>query len=180
MQYESTIANTPRVFIEFPDAVPFAQVSKDMRRAPLKVRLHVVTQAMPDASGAIKDTTAQAHEATAANGAQRHRRSVARLGWHAEQPTANRLATLPPPPWVDGYLHRLQHQHRTINLALIIFPTSGNMIKKAAANVLQRLFLLGTKKPSIDGAGLGSKEIKKEVFMNNCRYTTFEFSFRIH
>ena len=66
VQYESIIANTPRVFIEFPDAVPFSQVSKDMRRAQLKVRLHVVTQAMPDASGVIKDTTAQAHEATAA------------------------------------------------------------------------------------------------------------------
>jgi hypothetical protein len=65
VQYEATIATTPRVFVEFPDLLQFAQLSKDARRAPVKVRLHVVTQAIPTADGVIDDATAQAHEAVA-------------------------------------------------------------------------------------------------------------------
>jgi hypothetical protein len=64
-QYEGTIANTPRVFIEFPDPLNFEQLSKDARRSELLVRLHVVTQAMAATDGAVPDTQAQAHETTA-------------------------------------------------------------------------------------------------------------------
>ena len=62
VQYEGSIASTPRVFIEFPEAIQFAMVSKDLRRGPLKLRLHVVTQAISGADGTIADTTAQDHE----------------------------------------------------------------------------------------------------------------------
>jgi hypothetical protein len=62
VQYESTIATTPRVFIEFPDPLVFSQFTKDARKTPVKVRLHVVTQAVTLADGAIDDSTAQAHE----------------------------------------------------------------------------------------------------------------------
>ncbi len=62
VQYEGSIANTPRVFIEFPESIQFAMVSKDLRRAPLKLRLHVLTQAISGADGVIADTTAEDHE----------------------------------------------------------------------------------------------------------------------
>lgn len=65
VQYESTIATTPRVFIEFPDPLVFSQFTKDARKTPIKVRLHVVTQAVTLADGAIDDSTAQAHEQVA-------------------------------------------------------------------------------------------------------------------
>lgn len=65
VQYESTIATTPRVFIEFPDPLVFSQFTKDARKTPVKVRLHVVTQAVTLADGAIDDATAQAHEQVA-------------------------------------------------------------------------------------------------------------------
>lgn len=65
VQYESTIATTPRVFIEFPDPLVFNQFTKDARKTPVKVRLHVVTQAVTLADGAIDDATASTHEAVA-------------------------------------------------------------------------------------------------------------------
>lgn len=64
-QYEGTIANTPRVFIEFPDKLPFDQISKEARRTDMLVRLHVVTQAIASADGTVPDSTAQTHETTA-------------------------------------------------------------------------------------------------------------------
>lgn len=66
VQYESTIASTPRIFVEFPNPLVFDRVSKDMKRTAFKVRLHVVTQALSGTDGAIPDTMVDAHE-TAAN-----------------------------------------------------------------------------------------------------------------
>jgi hypothetical protein len=65
VQYEGVITNAPRVFIEFPDALKFDEISKDARRSPLRIRLHVVTQAIAGTDGAIPDTTAEEHEAIA-------------------------------------------------------------------------------------------------------------------
>lgn len=65
VQYESTIPNTPRVFVEFPDRLNFDQLSKDARRADMTVRLHVVSQAMAATDGTVPDSQAQAHETTA-------------------------------------------------------------------------------------------------------------------
>lgn len=64
-QYNGTIANTPRIFFEFPDALKFDEISKDARRSPLRIRLHVVTAAIAGTDGAIPDSTAQEHEAIA-------------------------------------------------------------------------------------------------------------------
>jgi hypothetical protein len=64
VQYEGSIPNTPRVFIEFPDRLPFDQVTKQTRRAPLKIRCHVVTQALVATHGEIPDALAQEHEDT--------------------------------------------------------------------------------------------------------------------
>ncbi len=65
VQYEASIATTPRVFIEFPDPLAITQLSKQTRSTPIKVRLHVVTQALPTADGVIDDATASAHEVVA-------------------------------------------------------------------------------------------------------------------
>jgi len=65
VQYESTIANTPRIFVEFPEPLKIDAISKDTRRTPVKIRLHVVTQAITGTDGVIPDTLAEAHETTA-------------------------------------------------------------------------------------------------------------------
>ncbi len=65
VQYESTIAITPRIFIEFPDPLKFDHVSKDMKRTPFKTRLHVVTQVFSGTDGAIPDEQVAEHEEVA-------------------------------------------------------------------------------------------------------------------
>ena len=65
VQYESTIVSTPRVFIEFPEPLKFDQLSKDARRTPVKVRLHVVSQAVTGQDGQISDDIVEDHEAVA-------------------------------------------------------------------------------------------------------------------
>lgn len=65
VQYESAIATTPRVFIEFPEALSFVSVSKEARRTPLKLRLHVVSQAIALTDGTVDDQTAADHEVVA-------------------------------------------------------------------------------------------------------------------
>ncbi len=62
VQYEGSIPTTPRVFIEFPEKLSFDQVSKQMRRSPMRVRAHVVSQAIAGADGAVSDTIALDHE----------------------------------------------------------------------------------------------------------------------
>jgi hypothetical protein len=65
VQYDSTIANTPRVFFEVPEKIDFSQKSKGKRSAPITIRLHVVTQAITSADGSIDDTVPEEHEVTA-------------------------------------------------------------------------------------------------------------------
>lgn len=62
VQYEGSIPTTPRVFIEFPEKMSFDQVSKQTRRTPLRVRCHVVTQALSGTDGVIADTLPLDHE----------------------------------------------------------------------------------------------------------------------
>jgi hypothetical protein len=63
VQYEGSIASTPRLFIEFPDALPFDDLGKEVaKRAPVKLRIHVITQALSGADGAIDDSVALTHE----------------------------------------------------------------------------------------------------------------------
>lgn len=65
VQYESTIASTPRIFVEFPEPLVIDAISKDARRTGIKIRLHVVTQALTETDGAIPDSVVTAHELTA-------------------------------------------------------------------------------------------------------------------
>ena len=63
VQYEGSIATTPRLFVEFPEPLNFGDLGKEAAlRAPVKIRLHVVTQALAGADGAIDDTVAETHE----------------------------------------------------------------------------------------------------------------------
>ena len=62
VQYESTIASTPRIFVEFPEPLVIDQISKDARRTPVKIRLHVVTQALTGTDGTIPDSLVDTHE----------------------------------------------------------------------------------------------------------------------
>jgi hypothetical protein len=66
VQYEGSIATTPRLFVEFPEPLNFGDLGKEAdKRAPVKIRLHVVTQALAGADGAIDDQVAADHEKTA-------------------------------------------------------------------------------------------------------------------
>jgi len=62
VQYDSTIAKTPRIFIEFPEELKFDQVAKDQKRAPLKIQLHIVSQAIAGTDGTINDLIVEEHE----------------------------------------------------------------------------------------------------------------------
>lgn len=64
VQYEETIINNDGLFVEFPERLPFAGVSKDMRRAPVKIRMHIYSKALRTSDG-IPEATVQAHEALA-------------------------------------------------------------------------------------------------------------------
>lgn len=62
MQYESTIAITPVVFVEFPEDNQADHSSKDVTRLPYRVRVHVVTKVITGADGRIKDDVISTNE----------------------------------------------------------------------------------------------------------------------
>jgi len=63
VQYEGSIATTPRLFVEFPEPLNFGDLGKETdKRALVKIRLHVVTQALAGADGVIDDQIAADHE----------------------------------------------------------------------------------------------------------------------
>lgn len=64
-QYEGTIYATPAVFIEFPERMDIAAAYKGGSRAPLLVRLHIVTTATMTPDGLISDEVILDHEALA-------------------------------------------------------------------------------------------------------------------
>ncbi len=64
VQYEETMINDAGFFFEFPDELKFENVSKEMRRAPIKIRLHVYSKALRTTDG-IPDAAVVAHEALA-------------------------------------------------------------------------------------------------------------------
>lgn len=61
-QYEGTILNDKVVWIEFPEPVVPAEVSKDMQRADLRIRLHVVSRVLQRVDSTIADTEIIGHE----------------------------------------------------------------------------------------------------------------------
>ena len=64
-QYEGVIAVAPVIFIEFPKELKFDQASFDHRETTLIIRLHVVSAAVANQDGSIKDDVIQEHEAIA-------------------------------------------------------------------------------------------------------------------
>lgn len=64
MQYEGTMVNDKGFFVAFPDELPFTAASKQMRRAPVKIRLHIYSKALQTHDG-ISDQQVQDHEAIA-------------------------------------------------------------------------------------------------------------------
>lgn len=64
-QYEGTIYKTPIAFIEFPERLSIAEAYKGGSRAPLLVRLHIVTTATMTQDGVINDEVILDHEALA-------------------------------------------------------------------------------------------------------------------
>lgn len=64
VQYEGTMINENGFFVEFAEPLRFEPASKQMRRAPVKVRLHVYSKALQTHDG-ITDATVTEHETTA-------------------------------------------------------------------------------------------------------------------
>lgn len=67
MQYETTITQSPVAFIEFPDNSAAEQVSKDLTRVPVTIRVHVVSKVLSGADGSVPDTAIEQAEALAAS-----------------------------------------------------------------------------------------------------------------
>lgn len=64
VQYEETMINNNGLFVEFPEKLLFNAVSKDMRRSPIKIRMHIYSKVVRTSDG-IPDEVVQAHEALA-------------------------------------------------------------------------------------------------------------------
>lgn len=64
VQYEETIINESGLFVEFPEPLKFDAASKDMRRSPVKIRIHIYSKAIRTTDG-IPDALVQDHESLA-------------------------------------------------------------------------------------------------------------------
>ncbi len=64
VQYEGTMIHENGFFVEFPEKLGFEQISKEDRRAPVKIRLHAYSKALQTQDG-ISDAQTLAHEAIA-------------------------------------------------------------------------------------------------------------------
>jgi hypothetical protein len=62
-QYAGTIFNDKAVWVEFPQPVVIDDLTKDMERAMVKVRLHVVSRVLQKTDSAIPDAEIIIHEA---------------------------------------------------------------------------------------------------------------------
>jgi hypothetical protein len=66
-QYDGTILNDKVVWIEFPEPVAPVEVSKEMLRADIRIRLHVVSRVLQRVDSAIPDSEIIAHETMTAH-----------------------------------------------------------------------------------------------------------------
>lgn len=64
VQYEETMINESGVFVEFPEPLKFDELTSDVRRAVVLIRLHIYSKALRTTDG-ISDSQVQAHEAVA-------------------------------------------------------------------------------------------------------------------
>jgi hypothetical protein len=63
--YENIVIKEQGIFIEFPEGIDFVPISKSLRRAPVKLRLHTYTKVVQDVDGYIAQPIAEAHDAYA-------------------------------------------------------------------------------------------------------------------
>ena len=61
-QYSGTIHTTPAIFIEFPNALQFETMSKNLAQAALTVRIHTVNKAVSNQAGEIDEGVLLLHE----------------------------------------------------------------------------------------------------------------------
>ncbi|PTN08056.1 hypothetical protein C8N47_11196 [Mangrovibacterium marinum] len=64
VQYEGTMVNPQGFFVEFPEKMNFENASNQMRRSPVKIRLHYYSM-VPQTQDGIADATTEEHEAIA-------------------------------------------------------------------------------------------------------------------
>lgn len=61
-QYSGVIAKAPVVYVEFPEAQEVSEVSKNMTRVPVNVRLHVVSKVITKVDNTVPDVAISDHE----------------------------------------------------------------------------------------------------------------------
>ena len=62
-QYEdTTILQSGINYIEFPDSIEPEDSAKDLRRSPLRIRIHVVTKVVGKTGGGVSDAAVEQHE----------------------------------------------------------------------------------------------------------------------
>jgi hypothetical protein len=64
VQYEGTMINDDGFFVQFPELLNFQGQSKELRRAPVKIRVHCYSKALQTHDG-ITDDSVEAHEVLA-------------------------------------------------------------------------------------------------------------------
>ncbi|MBN1250674.1 MAG: hypothetical protein JXA16_00965 [Bacteroidales bacterium] len=60
-QYSGILHTAPVLFIEFPDALSFETLSKDMQQAAFKARIHTVTKVIQKADKSINEDSVEGH-----------------------------------------------------------------------------------------------------------------------
>ncbi|MBS4057769.1 MAG: hypothetical protein KGZ82_10675 [Bacteroidales bacterium] len=60
--YENIVLREQGIFIDFPDEILFEKITKSMKRAPVRIRLHVYTKVIRDVDGYVPHEQAEAHD----------------------------------------------------------------------------------------------------------------------
>jgi hypothetical protein len=61
-QYNGTILKAPMAFVEFPEPIPVEEVSKDLTRSEMTVRIHVVSKVLTKVDNTVPDQAVIDHE----------------------------------------------------------------------------------------------------------------------
>jgi len=117
VQYESTIAKTPRIFVEFPEELKFDQITKDSKRAPIKIQLHIVSQAIAGADGAIADSIVEEHENVA---------KIAKKALCQFTPTYDGVKLTKP---LQLYSWKHYHKYKGYMITMLVFTCKKHLIE---------------------------------------------------
>lgn len=60
-QYSGVLHTAPVLFVEFPEALQFETMGKEMQQALLKVRIHAVSKVMHNADKSISESSLETH-----------------------------------------------------------------------------------------------------------------------